>query len=77
MMFNIIGTIPSCIGQMTKLTGLQWYSNKLTGSIPTSIGQLTNLLVLILSTNSLTGNGGHLAYLFISRYYSFFYWIIN
>jgi Leucine-rich repeat (LRR) protein len=57
------GTIPSTIGQLTRLIWLDLGSaqlrssnNKLKGSIPTAIGQLTQLNNLDFGYNSLTGS---------------------
>ena len=52
---NLIGYLPSELGQLTKLERLQLYANALTGSIPPELGQLTNLEILALYVNALTG----------------------
>ncbi|KAK9116821.1 hypothetical protein Sjap_015768 [Stephania japonica] len=49
------GSIPSQIGNLTKLTMLNLSYNDLIGSLSQSIGQLRSLLVLDLSNNLLTG----------------------
>ena len=49
------GSIPSEIGNLTKLRELRLYGNQLTGSIPQEIGQLTSLQSLWLHDNKLTG----------------------
>ncbi len=54
--YGYLGTIPSTIGQLTKLDFLDFFLNKLTGAIPTSFGLLSSLLALSLSYNSLIGN---------------------
>ncbi len=54
--YGYLGTIPSTIGQLTKLTYLEFGNNKLTGTIPTSIGLLSSLRTLYLFFNSLNGN---------------------
>ena len=43
------------IGDLTNLTILQLYNNKLTGSIPVEIGKLVNLEILFLEENELSG----------------------
>ena len=48
---NLVGTIPSEIGNFTTLTNLDLSSNTLTGSIPTELGNLTTLTSLDLSAN--------------------------
>ena len=52
---NLVGTIPSSIGNLTALTKMDLWSNKLSGSIPSSIGNLTALTYLSFDTNQLTG----------------------
>jgi hypothetical protein len=52
---NLIGKIPTEIGQLVNLNYLSLYVNQLTGKIPTEIGQLVNLNKLFLSNNQLTG----------------------
>ena len=52
---NLVGTIPSEIGNLTNLGGLHLYYNQLTGSIPPEVGNLTNLTFLSFDTNQLTG----------------------
>nr|XP_024923153.1 receptor-like protein 9DC3 [Ziziphus jujuba var. spinosa] len=49
------GEIPSFIGKLKSLKGLNFSHNKLTGSIPSSLGNLTNLEGLDLSSNELVG----------------------
>lgn len=41
--YNLTGTIPSAIGNLTGLIDLDFSSNHISGSIPTAIGLLTNL----------------------------------
>ena len=48
--------IPPEIGNLTNLTDLGLWGNRLTGSIPPEIGNLTNLTYLNLSGNQLTGS---------------------
>ena len=52
----LIGSIPTEIGQLTQLSGLDLVYNGLSGSIPTEIGQLTLFTLLSLSYNDLTGS---------------------
>ncbi|KAJ6865409.1 hypothetical protein NC651_035850 [Populus alba x Populus x berolinensis] len=52
---NSYGEIPSCLGNLTKLTGLNLYSNELTGQIPSWIGNQTQLILLDLGVNKLHG----------------------
>jgi len=49
------GSIPSSIGNLTKLQFFSLTSNKVNGSIPSWIGNVVNLRVLGLRTNLLTG----------------------
>ena len=53
--YNLTGSIPSEIGNLTNLTSLLLFNNQLTGSIPSEIGNLTNLNYLKLQNNGLTG----------------------
>ena len=52
---QLIGTIPSELGQLTKLNILALSMNQLTGDIPGEIGQLIQLYYLFLPDNQLTG----------------------
>lgn len=57
---NLVGTIPTEIGNLQSLQRLYIWANSnttgdLTGNIPTSIGNLNNLTELWLSSNNLTG----------------------
>ena len=53
---NLIGTLPSSLGSLTKLTELSLLGNQLSGTIPSSLGNLTNLEILQLNQNQLTGS---------------------
>ncbi|WP_127340755.1 PKD domain-containing protein [Flavobacterium cupreum] len=54
---NLNGTLPSQIGQLSKLYSLTIKSNLLSGTnIPAAIGQLQDLLVLDLGNNNLSGS---------------------
>jgi RHS repeat-associated protein len=52
---NLIGSIPSSIGTLTKLKVLSLAGNQLSGVIPDEIGNLTSLQSLLFSTNNLSG----------------------
>ena len=52
---NLVGTIPSEIGNLTNLNYLNLSNNELTGSIPSEIGNLNNLSSLTLWQNQLGG----------------------
>ena len=51
---NLVGTLPDELGDLTSLTELSLWGNKLSGPIPDLIG-LTGLTHLVLSSNQLTG----------------------
>ena len=53
---NLIGSIPSEIGNLDRLRFLNLDNNQLNGSIPPEIGNLSNLQVLDLTNNQITGN---------------------
>jgi hypothetical protein len=53
---NLVGTLPTEIGNLTYLTNLNLGLNTLSGSIPTSIGNLVNVTTLNLFTNNLSGS---------------------
>ncbi len=53
---NLVGTIPTELGNLSKLKTLNLPNNKLTGSIPAEIGDLKNLTYLYLVNNQLTGS---------------------
>jgi hypothetical protein len=54
--FNLSGSIPASLGNLSSLTYLNLMQNQLTGNIPSSIGNLTKLLELHLSSNQLSGS---------------------
>ncbi len=53
---NLVGTLPSSIGDLTGLVVLWLYLNDLSGPIPASIGDLAGLEELRLGWNSLSGS---------------------
>ncbi|MEM6319989.1 MAG: 3-coathanger stack domain-containing protein [Bacteroidota bacterium] len=53
---NLVGPLPTELGDLTDLKSLRLPVNKLSGSIPSTLGNLSNLEVLELNTNQLTGN---------------------
>ena len=52
---NLVGQIPSKIGDLTKLDVLDLRANQLSGSIPTELGNLIELTFLDLRANQLSG----------------------
>ena len=52
---NLQGSIPSELGNLSKLTTLELQSNQLTGEIPSELGNLSNLSALYLWENDLSG----------------------
>ena len=53
--FNLTGTIPASLGNLSQLESLDLYSNQLTGTIPATLGSLSQLKYLDLGENQLTG----------------------
>ncbi|XP_024021935.1 receptor-like protein 9DC3 [Morus notabilis] len=53
---SFTGEIPTVIGKLNSLKGLNFSHNKLSGHIPPSLGNLSNLEWLDLSLNELSGN---------------------
>ncbi|XP_024021943.1 receptor-like protein Cf-9 homolog [Morus notabilis] len=53
---SFTGGIPTVIGKLNSLKGLNFSHNKLSGVIPSSLGNLSNLEWLDLSSNELFGN---------------------
>ena len=52
---NLKGTIPSELGNLSKLTDLTLWENNLTGTIPSELGNLSELYWLDIHDNGLTG----------------------
>ncbi len=52
---NLVGTIPTSIGNITSATTLQLRDNSLTGPIPSTVGNLVNVTLLSLFGNQLSG----------------------
>ena len=52
---QLTGAIPSELGNLANLEGLDLASNRLTGAIPSELGNLPNLTDLNLASNQLTG----------------------
>jgi uncharacterized protein (DUF1330 family) len=52
---NLVGSIPTELGNLTGLTNLTLRNNQLSGSIPVELGNLTNLQYLYLNSNQLSG----------------------
>ena len=52
---QLMGPIPSALGNLAKLESLQISSNRLTGTIPAELSNLANLEWLYLDSNQLTG----------------------
>ncbi len=53
---NLVGPLPSTMGNLSGLTEVSMYQNQLNDSIPTSFASLTNLTNLVLSDNLLIGS---------------------
>ncbi len=53
---NLVGSVPSSLGNITNLTSLILSYNSLTDSIPSSLGELSSLQHLELQYNQLTGS---------------------
>ena len=52
---NLVGTIPTELGNLRELDTLYLYENELSGTIPTELGSLTRMEVLELDHNQLSG----------------------
>jgi Leucine-rich repeat (LRR) protein len=53
---NLVGTIPSELGNLSQLTSLNLYHNQLSGSIPSELGNLSQMTNLSLGSNQLSGS---------------------
>lgn len=53
---NLTGTLPSSLGELTQLSGLNIRNNNIAGNIPSSLGNLSKLTHLNLEHNYLTGS---------------------
>jgi gliding motility-associated-like protein len=53
---NLVGPIPSQIGNLTVLTSLDLAYNKINGSLPGQLGNLPNLTFMNISNNQLSGS---------------------
>ena len=52
---NLHGTIPSSIGLLSDLTGINFSNNLITGSLPTTLGALSDLQLINVYKNNLSG----------------------
>jgi hypothetical protein len=52
---NLVGTLPTELGLLTELVGINFVSNRLSGTIPTELSQVTRLEWLMLNNNYLSG----------------------
>ena len=52
---NLVGSIPTELGQLERLQTIEFFSNKLNGPIPVELSQLVNLGTLWLAANDLSG----------------------
>ncbi|KAF8026930.1 hypothetical protein BT93_F3425 [Corymbia citriodora subsp. variegata] len=52
---NLIGSVPSSIGNLSSLNLLHLFGNNLGGSIPPVLGNLINLRILVLENNKFSG----------------------
>ncbi|WP_064967128.1 leucine-rich repeat domain-containing protein [Tenacibaculum ovolyticum] len=52
---NLVGSIPSSIGNLSNLLIISLYKNQITGTIPSSLEKLLNLTTLSLYSNKLSG----------------------
>jgi hypothetical protein len=63
----LTGTLPDSIGQLSELTYLELFGNRLYGSVPASIREMSNLVSLDLKNNKLDGVLPKLDYLSYSK----------
>ncbi|CAK8538295.1 unnamed protein product [Lathyrus sativus] len=59
---NLVGTIPSSLGNISSLSDLSLSSNHLAGNIPHALGKLSGLKMLTLDLNNLSGEIPHSLY---------------
>jgi Leucine-rich repeat (LRR) protein len=52
---NLVGTMPSAIGQLSQLQELYLFHNSLNGTLPSALGLLANVEILSLGENKFTG----------------------
>jgi Leucine-rich repeat (LRR) protein len=53
---NMVGSLPSSIGNLSNIDTLALYGNQLSGNIPSAMGNLAQLIYLDLGSNQLTGS---------------------
>ena len=53
---SLTGTLPTTLGQLSKLVSLQIFDNVLTGPLPSELGQLNSMVSLLVERNLLTGS---------------------
>ena len=53
---NLVGNLPTSMGNLTSLTRLYLYNNQLSGALPPEMGNLSNLAVIQLYGNQLSGS---------------------
>lgn len=55
---NLVGTLPTEIGELQGITRLDLGMNSLVGTVPESLGQIATLEILLLNNNDFTGTVG-------------------